>query len=74
MSEWNPLDTAPKFERVLVKLSTGREVVAEYCGPGTGWYMECLDSIIEGTHEADFDAEYIGWKPLPDGETAETGA
>ena len=62
MSDWQPIETAPRGEPVIVKLSTGREISATYWGKGTGWYMDALPSIVDGTHEQDFEAEFVGWR------------
>lgn len=74
MSEdgWRPIETAPMDGRsILVKLSSGRECLAEYwAGPEEnedwgGWAVQMTNSFIEGTINDDCDADMVAWKPWP---------
>jgi hypothetical protein len=73
VSEWQPIETIPRDgSRVIVKLSTGREVEAEYWdGPDEhpdwgGWAWNGTPSFCAGTTRKDSDAEWTGWKRAPD--------
>jgi len=71
-SDWNDMATAPlDGSTFLAKLSSGREVLAEWWEgpPGKeeewgGWGICVTRSFCEGTMNEDCGAEMIGWRPL----------
>lgn len=76
MAEWQPMETVPlDGRRFLVKLSNGRETVAEYWEgpPGKeeawgGFGIDVTQGFFDGTMNDDCDAQMVGWRPLPPGD------
>jgi hypothetical protein len=73
MSDWMPMETAPKDgSEIRVLLSNGAECVAEFWEgpPGKeeawgGWATNMTPSFCRGSIREDCDAEMIGWQPVP---------
>jgi len=76
MRDWQSMETAPKDGRqILVRLSNGRECIAEYWDgpPGKddwgGWATCMTGSYINGTLREDCEAQMESWRPFPNEET-----
>lgn len=62
MSEWKPIETAPK-DRTRILVSDGFYVDTAYFNKGEWWHYECGDDWYSMSCNPSF------WMPLPDAPT-----
>lgn len=55
MSDWQPMETAPKDGTCVLGYDAVGYVVCAFCASMAGWLIEGTDTVVHPTH----------WMPLP---------
>ena len=73
MSGWQPIETAPDEQLVLVAIKYSDEPVLARWYPGRGWMaatqniaVECGVYCLGGIATLEYGAEPVAWAPIPE--------